>query len=131
MRWHGIVIAESLEDPALINDLTIYGAHIGDEGLPIDYDGGLGRWHTYWVEVSDSDIDLVQRDLLHGWYAHFWRGDDLLVVYDDERFRLSRAAPATWDTARAHGRAQGIPDAELDFLTAGPDEAHKRGGSPA
>lgn len=124
MRWSGMVIAEGLTEPRLIDDLDVSGIAISEEGRAIDYHGGVGRWHTHWVEVSEPDIDAIQRHLRHGWYAHFWRGTDLLVVFDDARFSILRHDQTTWEPAREHGRRQGIPVDELDFLT---DEAAEPG----
>jgi hypothetical protein len=59
-RWRGVVIAEGLRDPALINDLPVTRAFITAVGQPLDQDGGRGRWHLYWVEVSAGEIDQIQ-----------------------------------------------------------------------
>jgi len=37
------------------------------------------------------------------------------VVYNDKQFELSRDDRSTWREAIEHGRAQGIPEDELDF----------------
>lgn len=115
--WRGVVIAEGLQDPRLINSLRVYQAHITEDGQVVDYEGPLGRWHLYWVEVSEAEIERIQEGTLPGWYAHFWQGEDLLVVFHDARFRMLRTDQATWEAARAHGRVQGIPADQLDFPT--------------
>lgn len=117
MRWKGVVIAESLRDPTILNQLSVYRASISNNGLQIDDQGTRGRWHLYWVAVSGDQIDTVQRQLLTGWYAHFWEADQLLAVFPDARFEMSRTDQATWQAAIAHGLAHGIPADELDFLT--------------
>lgn len=89
-RWRGVVIAEGLDDPTLINEFRVARAFITGEGQPLDENGTQGRWHLYWVEVSDEEIDRIQAGTRHAWYAHFWRGDRLLVVCDDARFDLHR-----------------------------------------
>lgn len=33
-NWHGLVIAEGLKDPQLVNALRMWGGAISDEGLP-------------------------------------------------------------------------------------------------
>jgi hypothetical protein len=65
-----------------------------------------------------ADIERVQSELKpwRRWYAHFWRGDEMIVVYSDARFEVDRADRSTWTTAIEHGRAKGIPDEQLDFL---------------
>jgi hypothetical protein len=116
-RWRGVVIAEGLRDPAVINDLQVTRAFITGEGLPLDEEGAEGRWHLYWVEVSDDQIDRIQAGTRHGWYAHFWRDDRLLVIYDDARFSMHRHDQATWQPAVDHGLGQGLRAEWLDFPT--------------
>jgi hypothetical protein len=55
--------------------------------------------------------------MLPGWYAHFWREDTVIVVYHDRIFKLDRDDRSTWQEAIEHGKAQGIPEEQLDFPT--------------
>ena len=87
------MIAEGLDDPTVINDLRVTRAFITGEGQPLDEDGTESHWHLYWVEVSDDEIDRIQAGTRHAWYAHFWRDDLLLVVYEDARFSMHRNDP--------------------------------------
>lgn len=119
MDFHGVVIAEGLEDPTLVNALRVHRAEITDEGHAADYEGTVGRWHLYWVEVDDDAIARIQRNTKHGWYSHFWDGDRLLIVYNDAKFEVSRRDRSSWSQAIEHGQRQGIPSDELDFV---PDE---------
>lgn len=117
VELRGVVIAEALKDPTVVNDLTVYRARITDEGVPIDYEGHTGRWHIYWIQADEETISRVQQQTKRGWYAHFWEGDRLLVVYDDAAFDLSRTDRSSWLPAIEHGERQGIPRDELDFVT--------------
>jgi hypothetical protein len=116
-RWHGVVIAEGLHDPAVINDLWVTKAFISGVGQPLDEAGTEGRWHLYWVDVSDDEIDRIQAGTRHAWYAHFWRADELVVVYDDARFSMHRHDRSTWKPAVEHGLEQGLRREWLDFPT--------------
>lgn len=113
--WRGVVIAEGLTEPSLINDLSVKRAHISVDEQPLDDAGRLGRWHLYWVDVDRETIDRLQASTVHGWYAHFWRDDRLLVVYDDARFEMHRTDSSTWSEATAHGLSQGLRPEQLDF----------------
>ena len=113
----GCIIAESLVDPTTINRLPVYRAHISAEGLKVDDHGGRGRWHLYWVTCERADIAAIQHVLKPGWYAHFWRDRQITVIYSDARFEMLADDQSTWTPAVAHGRAHGIPDEQLDFLT--------------
>jgi hypothetical protein len=116
-RWCGVVVAEGLHDPAVINDLWVTRAFITGDGQPMDEDGTEGRWHLYWVDASDDEIDRIQAGARRGWYAHFWRGDRLLVVYDDARFSMYRHDQPTSGPAVDHGLGQGRRGEWLDFPT--------------
>jgi len=115
--WKGGIIAEGLSDPTVIGRFCIYSATISKDNTPIDYEGKTGRWHGYGVRCSRGEIGALQPYVLHGWYAHFWKKDRILVVYDDRQFELLRNDRSTWREAIEHGQAQGIPKDELDFPT--------------
>jgi hypothetical protein len=117
LAFRGVVIAEGLRDPTLVNRLRVYRAEVTDEGVPIDYEGQTGRWHLYWIEADEETASAVQQQMKRGWYSHFWEGDRLLVVYDDRTFDLSRSDRSSWLPAVEHGEGQGIPRDELDFVT--------------
>jgi hypothetical protein len=116
-QWRGVVIAEGLHDPAVLNDFRVSGAFITGEGQHLDEHGAEGRWHLYWVDVPEAGIDRVQAGTRHGWYAHFWQGDRLLVVFDDARFELARHDQRSWQPAIDHGLGQGLRREWLDFPT--------------
>lgn len=115
--FKGIVIAEGLDDPKIINKFAVYKAEITEDGLPIDYDGHFGRWHLYHVTCSKKEIDELQPHILKGWYAHFWQGNKIIVVYNDKQFEIMKDDRSTWREAIEHGRAQGIPENEFGFPT--------------
>ena len=115
--FKGIIIAESLIDPTVINSFTVFGAEITRADKAIDYEGNIGRWHLYSVMCSREEINELQPHILHGWYAHFWKGDKIIVVYNDMQFEVDKNDKKTWKEAIEHGRNQGIPANELDFVT--------------
>lgn len=43
-RWHSVVAAERLRNPAVINDLWVTKAFVTGEGQPLDEAGTEGRW---------------------------------------------------------------------------------------
>jgi hypothetical protein len=121
------VIAESLSDPTILNRFRVYGTWITQEGQSLDAKGHTGRWHLYWIRCDPPDVDEIQRALKpQAFYAHFWRGDRVLVVYPDARFELVASDKTTWAEAIRHGRAKGIPAEQLDFLTGDPAAPQSR-----
>jgi hypothetical protein len=115
--WTGGIIAEGLSDPTVINKFTVYKALITEDNMPIDYKGNVGRWHGYDVRCSRKEIDALQQYILPGWYAHFWKGNRIIVVFNDKQFELDKNDKGTWKEAIEHGKRQGIPEKELDFPT--------------
>jgi len=116
-EFRGVIIAEGLNDPTIINRFTIYRAEITKNGMPIDYEGHFGRWHIYYVMCFKEEIDKLKPQILKGWYAHFWKDNRIIVVYGDRKFEVLKDDKSTWEEAIEHGRAQGIPGNELDFPT--------------
>ena len=115
--FKGVIIAEGLSDPTVINKFAVYKASITEDGMPVDYEGHSGRWHLYHVRCSRKEIDELQPQIVKGWYAHFWEGSRIIVVYSDRQFEIRKDDRSTWQEAIAYGREQGIPEDELDFPT--------------
>jgi len=44
--WKGVIIAEGLSDPIIINQFTVDKASISKDNMPIDDVGHAGRWHV-------------------------------------------------------------------------------------
>lgn len=115
--FDGCVIGESLRDPTLINRLQVCKAWISPDEVLSDEHGTMSRWHIYWISCGTVDVDRIQRELKPWrWYAHFWRGNEMIVIYSDARLEMNRADRSTWVPAIEHGRSKGVPDEQLDFL---------------
>jgi hypothetical protein len=102
----GVVVRESLRDP--VRTPPVVASRRGTE------------WTLLLVRVPAEDLDhevealRSNLDRADCWYAHFFRRDELVVVFDDQVFRVS-TDPSTWDAAVRHGRDRGVPEDELDF----------------
>jgi hypothetical protein len=115
--FDGCVIGESLRDPTLVDQLRVWRTWTSPQAVLSDDHGTMLRWHIHWVTCSATDVDRVQSQLKPWrWYAHFWRGARMIVVYCDARFQMDRFDRSTWTRAIEHGKAKGIPDEQLDFL---------------
>ena len=115
--FDGCVISESLRDHTLINRLLVWKAWISPHKVLSDDDGSMSLWHIYWISCDVAEIDRIQRELKPWrWYAHFWRGSQIIVIYSDARFEMDRTDRSTWAPVIEHGKAKGIPDEQLDFL---------------
>lgn len=110
-EYKGIIIEESLEDRSVLDGLNVLS--VKEE---VDMDSSYDKWHLYTIQVSRDEIEQLQRYLKQGWYMHFWKGRDVIVVYRDKMFELNFDDKATWKDAVEYGKSLGIPDEQLDFL---------------
>src|SRR5262245_66415117 len=105
--FDGCVIRESLRDPTLINQFQVWRIWISPQAIVSDDQGTIAQWHIYWVTCNATDIDRIQSQLkTWRWYAHFWRGSKMIVVYCDARFEVDRLDRSTWIPAIEHGNAK-------------------------
>lgn len=109
-KYIGTIVEESLEDNRILNDLKIVSFRISKDDNPAD------RWHLYGVEVSEEEIDKLKREIKDKWYAHFWKGDDVIAVFKDKKFAFKHSDKETWKTAIEYGLSLGIPAEQLDFV---------------
>ncbi len=120
-QWMGVVIEESLDDPAIINRFAVDKVLITPPfkwrwtNLPPGQEEIVARWHLYRVSCAADDIALFHKHIRPGWYAHFWKDQRMTVIFSDARFEVASDDRSTWTPVIEHGRRHGILDRELDF----------------
>lgn len=117
-EWKGVVIAESLDDPTIINKFSVDRALISKpfEWAPSKGASKItGRWHLYRVMCAEKNLAFFQAHIQTGWFTHFWNGENLVVLFSDARFDASFNDRSTWADAIAHGKSLGIPEHQLNF----------------
>jgi hypothetical protein len=109
--YHGIIVKESLKEQFVLNEMKILGQRKSV------------KWTLFRVGVDENKIDevveSVQKSLVASptrtcYYAHFYRGEKLIVVFPKKIFRLT-PEKETWRSAIEYGKSVGIPGEELDF----------------
>ena len=53
--------------------------------------------------------------LVHEFYFHFYRGDELIIVFRNKIFRVT-TNPSSWKDAIEYGKNLKIPIKQLDFI---------------
>lgn len=107
-NYLGIIIEQCLRDPAVARQFPVVSVR------------RLGSWVFLLASVPADElarhVQFLQSYMVTDghWYAHYFRGDELVVVYRDAVFHVS-TDPASWGPAIAHGLASGIPQEQLDF----------------
>lgn len=106
--FYGMIVEESLTDPTVINNVSVSKVKITNPD----------RWHIYTVTTSELQVEKYQAWLKDDpWYMHFWRGDEIVVVFKDKSFSFSKNNKSMWGPAINYGKSLGIPEEQLDFLT--------------
>lgn len=114
-RYHSHVLGLSQRDPDLFRALTVIGRRRVLWGLTTIFKIAVP------ADESETVIRSIQRNMSRRvlcfpqeFYAHFYRGSELIIVYRDRVFRVTTDRK-TWREALAHGRALGIAERQLDF----------------
>jgi len=106
----GIVIKQSLSDLGLIEDLNVIATKT------------IGSWEFLLVAVAEehfhNTVARLQNHMIpidtDCWYNHFFRGDQLFVVFQNKTFQTT-TNPETWSDVIRYGLEHGIPLEQLDF----------------
>ena len=104
----GIVIEDSLQDSTALQRLTVLARRL------------YGAWDFVLVRVPvgklRQQVQALQQNMVTDdtWYCHFFRADELLVVFRDATFAVT-TDPASWTPAIEHGLVRGVPRDQLYF----------------
>lgn len=104
----GILVEQSLRDPAITQAFRIVSVKRGKFWVFL--------LHSVPSDDFERHVKLIQSNMVTDghWYAHYFRDDELVVVYRDAIFHVL-TDPASWGPAIEHGLASGIPREQLDF----------------
>jgi len=109
-EYHGIIVEESLTDKALLSRMKILGKRFYQKN----------DFTVLRVEINkdkiEEFIELVRKNLRTkpAFYAHFYRDDELIVVFPSKIFRI-KPEKGTWKEAIEYGKSVGVPEEQLDF----------------
>lgn len=107
----GMVIEESLNDPTVLNEISVKKVQITSPG----------SWHIYTFTTPDLHVERYMSWIKDGpWYMHFWRDNEIVVVFKDRFFTFMKDDPSSRQPAIDHGKSMGIPLEQLDFITTRP-----------
>ncbi len=109
--WKGMIVKESLTDAAMLEKVSVTNVSETDDIDPVR------RWHLYKVDhVTRSQMDDLSRVIKsRGWYAHFWREGNMVVIYKDKFFAFTGTNKHGRQLAIEYGISVGIPKEQLDF----------------
>jgi len=109
-EYHGLLVEEGLTDLSVLKSVTLLGRKRGREWSLLRV-GLKGRLLPTVIERLQASL-RVESGV--PFYAHFYRLNQLIVIFPDKVFRLT-PEKATWTEVVAYGRSVGIPVEQLDF----------------
>lgn len=115
-EYHGIIVNISQIDKSVFNSFRIIGQKRVLSGLIT----------LYKVSVLPDDLNDVITKVQNNmrsrilfkkqeFYAHFYRGDELVIVYKYRVFNVT-TDQSSWKEAIVYGKSLKIPDKQLDFI---------------
>lgn len=121
MPYTGVIIAESLHDPSVLQDMTIISTKI-EPVTERHHTPHIEQWTLHTVEIPDERAgEIAERisqslDGAHGeWYADFKNDTTHYIIFRGNVFVIDRTSQAQYDEAKAYGISLGIPDYQVDF----------------
>lgn len=114
--YHGIIVNISQKDKSILKSFEIIGVKKVLFGL----------LKLYKLQVTADMIEKTIKDLQSNmsdrillkkqeFYFHFYRENELIIVYRDKIFKVS-PDKSTWTEAIAYGEGLNISDKQLDFI---------------
>lgn len=125
MNYSGVIIEESLEDKAVLRELTISKTEV--EKVTAEHKTPwVKQWTLHSFEVPEDRADTVAEKIAksldaakkHAWYADFKNSQFHYIIFRDKVFKIDRSNNAQYQDAVTFGKSLGIPDYQLDFSPA-------------
>ncbi len=109
IEYHGIIIDKSLRNGKLMKKLNVIGSRISSTGLTL-------LKISFPEEELEEMIKLIQKNIAikEKYYVHFYREDELVVIFKDRVFRITPEESA-WKPVIDYGLSLGIPIEQLDM----------------
>jgi len=121
MNYKGIIIEESLGDPAILSEVEILETKIVPV-RPEHKTPWVLQWTLHTVELPVDRADWIADEISKSidvehphWYSDFKNDTHHYIVYLLKVFKVDLSDPSQYEEAKKHGRRLGIPEQQLDF----------------
>lgn len=121
MAFSGIIIAESLTDNTVLQDVKIISTKV-EPVTESHKTPWVKQWTMHTLEIPEdkaaavADAISTALDRNHNWYADFKSETEHYIIYTGKVFHVTdRADKKQYDEAAEYGISIGIPDYQVDF----------------
>lgn len=115
--YRGLVIKEAFQNPEETFFLPIHREELWRADNPAEYQPS--QWTAQFLNLPESSLEAltsrISKELKKGWYVDLRNSDECIIVYPDRVFRYDRTDLETRSQAMEYGKAQGIPQGQLDW----------------
>lgn len=116
----GIIIKESLENPAVLDKVKIVKTEI--EPVTAEHQTPwIKQWTMHTVEIPVGQADNIATEICHSldskhdWYADFKNDTHHYIIFRQKVFFIDRHSQAQYDAAKKYGISLGLPEYQVDF----------------
>ncbi|MEK7587569.1 MAG: hypothetical protein AAB457_02010 [Patescibacteria group bacterium] len=121
MNYQGIIIAESLSDPSILQDVKILATKIEDITQK-HQTPWLKQWTLHTIEIPEEKGDEFAQKVSRSfdnnhpvWYGDFKNDIYHFIIFSHRVFKVDLSNPGLYKEAKLYGISLGIPNYQLDF----------------
>lgn len=120
MNYKGVVIEESLQNLAVLEQLKIVSTEI-ETVKESHKTPWLKQWTLHTVEINEDNAQNVAEKLSatldseHDWYADFKNEKYHFIIFRNKVFKVNRKKTEEYEKVKRYGISLGIPYYQLDF----------------
>ena len=120
MNYKGVIIEESLDNTAVLNNVKIIKTKISPV-VEKHKTPWVKQWTMHTVEITEEDAGKVAEQLskdldkAHSWYADFKNPAYHFIIFRGKVFKVDLKNPVLYKDAKQYGISLGIPEYQVDF----------------
>jgi hypothetical protein len=116
MNYHGIILNISQRDKSIFDEIELLGKKNVFLGMVVLNKVKVASEHLErLIPKLQSNMAKHFFYLIHEFYCHFYRGNELIIVFRNKVFRVT-TDQSSWKEAIEYGENLGIPLKQLDFI---------------
>lgn len=121
-NYKGVIIAESLEDSAVLKKLKVVSTNV-EKTTKEDKTPWIKQWTFHKVEIPEDKADEIAKDISKAldskhsssWYTDFKNDKFHYIIFRNKIFKVDRSKKEQYTKVKEYGKKIGIPESQLDF----------------
>ena len=121
MNYKGVIIAESLQDLSVLNEVKILKTEV-EPITPKHKTPWVKQWTLHTIEIPEEKAQAVAEKISKSfdsehphWYADYKNDTYHFIIFAGKVFQVRLADPILYKEATKYGISIGIPPYQVDF----------------